>query len=206
MRYKFYSKEHCMKNLFRDHSYDMVKMFLNQFATAIFGFSLALASEKAQNITLRNVTSVCAILFYLFLLYTMVWELGFRDRVAVLHGKKPRQLFKGAMISLCANIPNFIFAVPILLGNLIKTEFFGGIGAFCKSAAILLEGMYTGLLANRVGSVPLNNYWIMYFLIPLPAILICGVAYIMGLKDIKITPLSAYQYPESDRDPKQKRK
>ena len=59
-----------MKNLFRDHSYNMVKMFLNQFATAIFGFSLALAAGKAQNPTLRNVTSIGAILFYLFLLFS----------------------------------------------------------------------------------------------------------------------------------------
>ena len=194
-----------MKNLFRNHSYDMVKMFLNQFATAIFGFSLAIAAEKAQNTTLRNVTSVGAILFYLFLLYTMVWEMGFRDRAAVMRGTKQRQLYKGALISLCANIPNFLLALPILLGNLFQNEFFGGIGGFCKSAAILLEGMYTGLLANRVNSVLLNNYWFVYFLIPLPAILICCIAYIFGLKDIKLTPLATYQYPESDREPKQKR-
>ena len=103
-----------MKNLFRDHSYDMVKMFLNQFATAIFGFSLVLATEKAQNTVLRNITSVAAILFYLFLLYTMTWELGFRDRVGVLHGTKPNRPWKGALISLFANSINFLLADAVL--------------------------------------------------------------------------------------------
>ena len=31
-----------MKSFFKERSYDMVKMFLNQFATAIFGFVLLL--------------------------------------------------------------------------------------------------------------------------------------------------------------------
>ncbi len=195
-----------MKSLFQNHSYDMVKMFLNQIATAIFGFSLALAAGKAQNVMLRNVTSVCAILFYLFLLYTMMWEIGFRDRAGVMNQKKKRTPFKGALLSLCANIPNFILALFITLGTLIQNEFFGRIGVFCKSAAIFLEGMYTGLLANRVGGVSLNSLWYMYFVITLPAMLICFLAYLFGLNDTKFTSVfNRQQYPDSDRDIKQKK-
>lgn len=194
-----------MKNLFRDHSYDMVKMFLNQFATAIFGFSLALAAGKAQNPTLRNVTSICAIVFYLFLLYTMTWEIGFKERISVLHGKIPNQPYKGALISLFANIPNLLFAIMITLGTFLQVTFFGNLGAFGKSAALLLEGMYTGVLANAVGGVQLNSLWYMYFVILLPSILTCGIAYFLGLKDIKFTSLFNQEYPESDREPKQKK-
>lgn len=190
-----------LKKLLRDHSYDMVKMFLNQFATAIFGFALTLAAGKAENPTLRNITSVCAILFYLFLLYTMVWEIGFRDRVPVEHGKMKRQPFKGAVISLFANSLNFLLAILIMLGHLIPLEFFGTVGAFAKGAALLLEGMYTGVLANWA----LNSYWFMYFVIILPSVLTCGISYYLGFKDIKFTSLFNYQYPESDRDPKPRR-
>ena len=102
-----------MKIFFKEHSYDMLKMFLNQFATAIFGFSLAVAAGKAENDSLRNVTSVAAILFYLFLLYTMTWEIGFGDRVSVLHGTRRNMPYKGALISLCANGINILFAVFI---------------------------------------------------------------------------------------------
>lgn len=195
-----------MKNLFRDHSYDMVKMFLNQFATAIFGFSLVLATEKAQNTMLRNITSVAAILFYLFLLYTMTWELGFRDRVGVLHGTKPNRPWKGALISLFANSINFLLAILIMLGAFFPKTALGGVGGVCKVAALLVEGMYTGLLANRVGGVQLNSMWFMFFVIILPSVLVCGLAYFFGLKDVKFTAgVNRQQYPESDRAPKQKR-
>ena len=195
-----------MKNLFRDHSYDMVKMFLNQFATAIFGFSLVLAAEKAQNITLRNITSVAAILFYLFLLYTMTWEIGFRDRVGVLHGTKPNRPWKGAIISLFANSINFVLAVLIMLGAFFPKTALAGVGGMCKVAALLVEGMYTGLLANRVGGVQLNSMWFMFFVIILPAVLVCGLAYFFGLKDVKFTSVfNRHPYPESDRSTKQKK-
>ena len=193
-----------MKTFFKEHSYDMLKMFLNQFATAIFGFSLAVAAGKAENDSLRNVTSVAAILFYLFLLYTMTWEIGFGDRVSVLHGTRRNMPYKGALISLCANGINILFAVFIMLGNLIQVEFFGSIGGICKGAAVVLEGMYTGVLSNVVGGVRLNACWYMYFIIILPAILTCGIAYYLGVKDIKFTSLFNHQYPESDRDPKNK--
>ena len=194
-----------MKNLFRDHSYNMVKMFLNQFATAIFGFSLALAAGKAQNPTLRNVTSIGAILFYLFLLYTMTWEIGFRERVGVLHGRIKNQPYKGALICLIANLPNFLFAILITLGAFVSQGVCATLAAFGRTAALLLEGMYTGILAQTVNGVALHQHWFVYFLIPIPAILVCGIAYLLGLKDVKFTALFNQEYPESDREPKKKR-
>ena len=194
-----------MKKFFKEYSYDMLKMFLNQFATAIFGFSLAIAASKAENVTLRNVTSIAAIAFYLFLLYTMCWEIGFKDRIPVAHGQKRNMPYKGALISLCANSINILFAIFIMLAKLIPLEFFGSIGGVCQGGAVVLEGMYVGVLANTVGGAALNGYWFMYFIIVLPAILTCGIAYYLGLKDIKFTSLFNHPYPESDREPKQKR-
>ena len=87
-----------MKQFFSMHSYNMVKMFLNQFAIAIFGLVLALAAGQAENAVLRNVTSLFSILFYLFLLYVMTWELGFKDKVSVETGRKKRNPFTGAIL------------------------------------------------------------------------------------------------------------
>lgn len=194
-----------MKQFFSNHSYNMVKMFLNQFAIAVFGFVLVLAAGKAENVTLRNVTSVLSVLFYLFLLYTMAWEIGYRDKVSVETGRKKRNPFTGALISLCANIPNFVFAIFIALATFFNVPVLSNIGGVCSSLAIFLEGMYTGLLVNPVGGAPLNSYWFVYFLLPLPAILTCGIAYQMGIHDIKFTSLFNQPYPESDRDPNEKK-
>lgn len=196
-----------MKELFRTRSYEMVRMFLNQFATSIFGLVLAIAAGRAQNTVLRNVTSACAIVFYLFLLYTMTWELGFADRAAVEAGRKPKKPFTGALLSVAANLINWLLAIFIMLGNLLcDVPFFSGLGGFAGTAVHILEGMYTGLLANHVGGNPLNSYWFVYFLLPLPAILISGISYLLGLKDIKFTGLFNVQYPESDREPKRKKR
>lgn len=186
-----------MKNFFSRHSYDMVKMFLNQFAIAVFGFSLSLVALKAENVTLRNVVGVCAVLFYLFLLYTMTWDIGYRDKVSTETGAMRRNLGKGALISLCANIPNFVFAVFIMLATLFSAEILSNIGGVCSSLAIFLEGMYSGLLVNHVGGAPLNSYWFVYFLLPLPAILTCGVAYVLGLHDVKVFASARKSNPAS---------
>ena len=175
-------------------------MLLNQFATAVFGFVLVLAAGKANNAALRNITSVCAIIFYLFLLYNMTWDIGFADRDAVMSGKQKRNLWKGALISLCANIPNYVFALFISLAFL-NVEIVSSVAAFCSGAAIFLEGMYAGLLVNQVGGAALNSYWFMYFVITLPAVITCGIAYLAGLYDKKMTTLFNPLYPESDRDP-----
>ena len=194
-----------MKSFFQTHSYNMVKMFLNQFATAIFGFVLVLAAGKAQNPTLRNITSICAILFYLFLLYTMTWEIGYRDKVSVENGRKPKNLFTGSLISLCANSLNFLLAIFIMLANLLPDSVFSSIGGVCATIAVMIEGMYTGLLANDLFGAALNSYWVIYFLIPLPSILVCGLAYYLGIRDIKFTSIFDPVYPESDREPSKKK-
>ena len=195
-----------MKGFFQKHSYSMVKMFLNQFATAIFGFVLVLAAGYAKNVALRNITSVFSIVFYLFLLYTMTWDIGFADRVSVMSGKQKRNRWTGALISLCANIPNYICAVFITLASLLNVEFFSSVAAFFTGAALLLEGMYTGLLANSVGGAALNSHWFMYFVITLPAVATCGIAYLAGLYDKKMTTLFNPLYPESDHDPNERKK
>lgn len=178
-----------MKKFLQDHSYNMVKMFLNQIAIAMFGFSLAIATAKAQNVALRNVTSVCAILFYLFLLYTMTWEIGFADKVSVESGKKKATPLKGAQISLCANSLNFLLAIFIMLAQLLPQSFFSSIGAVSSTVALLIEGMYMGLLTNTFLGAALNSYWWVYFLLPIPAILTCGLAYQMGIRDYKLSVL-----------------
>ena len=93
-----------------------------------------------------------------------------------------------------------------MLGTLIQVEAIGNIGAICKFLAMLLEGMYFGVLQLPLGGVALNAHWWVFFLLPLPTILTAGVAYVMGLKDIRLTRLSDPLVPESDRDPRSKKK
>ena len=72
-----------MKAFFSKYSYSIVKMFVNQFAISIFGSVLAMATASAGNDLLTLIVSCFAIVFYLFLIYTMVWEIGAKDKISV---------------------------------------------------------------------------------------------------------------------------
>lgn len=195
-----------MKGFFKNHSYDMITMLLNQIAIAMFGFTLVLAAMKIDNDALRNVTSIFSILFYLVLLYIKAWDIGFKDKISVEQSKKANNPMRGALISLCANAINYFLAIFIMLRALLpNVSFFKSIGGVAQAIAVFAQGMYTGVLVNQVGGAPLNAYWISYFIIPLPAILVCGLAYYFGLHDVKHTGFfHKNQYPESDREPKRK--
>ncbi|MBQ7172861.1 MAG: hypothetical protein IJR88_01920 [Clostridia bacterium] len=186
---------------FKEHSYDMVKMFLNQFATGLFGFVLTLTFTKIGNSLLRTLCSVFAVLFYLFLLYYMTWEIGYRDRGRVHSGEKPENLFRGTLISLCANLINFVIAIIICIGNFATIPTLASIAV---QGSFWLEGMFSGILTNQIFGSPMNSYWLTYFILPLPAIATCTVAYILGYKDKKFTPLFNPMIPKSDRDEKKK--
>ena len=195
-----------MKSFFKNHSYDIVTMLLHQLVISMFGFALVLAAMKIDNDILRNVTGVFSVLFYLVLLYMKAWDIGYKDKVAVEQGKKENKPLRGALISLCANSLNLLLAVFIMLRAFLpEVSFFDSLGGICQAIAMFVQGMYAGLLVNSVGGAPLNSYWISYFLISLPAILVCGVAYYFGLHDTKHTALfRKNEYPESDREPKRK--
>ena len=195
-----------MKDFFKNHSYDMVTMLLNQLAISMFGFSLVLAAMKIGNDVLRNVTSVFSILFYLVLLYIKTWDIGFRDKVSVEQGKKANKPLRGAIISLCANAINYILAVFVMLRALLSNvSFFDSLGGIAQAICMFTHGMYAGVLVNPIGGAPLNSYWFVYFLTPVPAILVCGLAYYFGLHDVKYTGFfHKNQYPESDRESKRK--
>lgn len=190
----------------KKYSYDAVRMLLNQCAISIFGLVLTIACQLAGNGTLRLICSVLAIVFYLFLIYTMTWEMGSKDGISADFGHAERQPLKGFFISLMANALNFLMALGVALGTLVADGgFFSNLGGFCGSAALLLQGMYTGVLAEHVGGAALNSYWFSYFLTPLPAMLTALLAYILGMKNVKFTKLFDVQYPESDREPKKKK-
>ncbi len=179
-----------MKDFFKKHSYDMVKMFLNQFAIAIFGLSLALATGKAENATLQIVSSVAAILFYMFLLYAMTFDIGTKDKTSVEYGRIKRRPLMGLYISLCANSLNLLLAVLITLGRILAENlFFGNLGGGALAVSLLLEGMYTGLLAIEVGGMFIRDMSWPFFAIVIPALLASTLGYYFGLRGWHLTKI-----------------
>ncbi|MBQ9781167.1 MAG: hypothetical protein IJW00_09510 [Clostridia bacterium] len=184
-----------IKEFFARYSYDSVKMLLDQFVLSIFGFSLAMASIHAKNDTLLLFTGIGAVIFYLVMLYSVAWKMGTTDRSAIEMGNRKFKPFMGTLVSLVANIPNFLVAITFMINSLVSdgTGVSGIIGRF-------INGMYLGLMTLiEFNGDHLHAYWWMYFLITLPSILVCTVAYIMGAKGRMFAKLMVPDLPASDR-------
>ena len=185
-----------MKKFFHDYSYNIVKMFVNQFAISLFGFSLTLATTQIyvnKNAStgidvLTLLVSIFAVLFYLFLIYTLSWEIGAKDKISVDSGKKPYRPHLGLILSLIANIPNLLFAVLFLIGTIFHSNSMMFVVRFI---ATLIQGMYFGIITAislPIGGayVQLNSLWPTFFLITVPAMLTSWLAYFLGHKEFRL--------------------
>lgn len=109
-----YRRVCLMKDFFKRYSYNSVKIFVNQVAISLLGAGLALAT--ASNDTLLAVTSIFAIVFYLFLVYVDIWQVGAKDRISIDVNKMEYKPLTGLAIGLGANIINFIIGAFIIVG------------------------------------------------------------------------------------------
>ena len=181
-------------------------MFVNQFAISLFGATLAMATTSSKNDALTVTVSACAIVFYLFLLYVMTWEIGAKDKIAVDTRKKTYKPMTGAWLSLLANIPNFIIAILFTIGypSMITGGWGSSLCGVMQIALFIVEGMYLGILTVfriPVGGamLQLNHIWWAYFLIILPSVLTCWLAYYLGHKNIRFTSIMVYKDPNQKK-------
>lgn len=190
-----------MKAFFERYSYESVRLALNQIAISMFGFALAMTAAKAESDPLLLWSSIGSILFYLVLTYGSAHRTGSGDRLSIQYGKIPFRPLTGLLLSLIANSINLILATLMMIGQYTDLV---GISDISRVIALLIQGMYQGVLATvSVGGVTLNGLWWSYFLITIPAMLVATVGYIAGAKDFHITKMGIPEYPESDRPSKQ---
>ena len=175
-----------MKDFFSRYSYQTVHLFLNQVAIGLFGMVLALASANmAESDGLKIVTGVFSVLFFLFLQFAAAWRVGSEDRVSIELGKRKKDVWVPVKMWALANSLNFLLALFISLGMLFSNvAVFSTLGGIAAPIKLIIEGMYTGLLSISVGGAPLNSYWFMYFVTPLPALAAIVAAYLCGLNNI----------------------
>ena len=185
-----------MREFLKKYSYSAVKLFVSQMAISLFGLVLAIACAKLGK-PMQITTSVGAVVFYLFLIYTSMWEIGSKDKFGIDYGKFEAKPLTGLYIGLVANSPNILLAVIVTLGLTLGD---GGVlsklGAFCGTVAIFIEGMYSGILSIHIGDVPLNSFWISYFIITIPAIAASALAYYAGIRGVHFTKLMIPVNPE----------
>ena len=197
-----------IKQFFVRYSYDAVKMFVDQMALSLFGLSLAVATVK-NNKTLMLLTSIGAVIFYVFILYGVSWKMGDEDRKRIRRGEDGGQAYTGTLVSILAKSLNFIMAILIAIGIWANIE---NLYSIPKMITLLTQGMYQGILTyipvGMEGETVLNLYtqWWIYFLLPIPAMLTSTIGYLMGKAGILLTKLTVPDLPASDRPTKQERR
>ena len=181
-----------VKSFFNKYSYSIIMMMVNQFVISIFGAGLAMATTTTTNDTLTAVVSAFAVLFYLFLLYNMTWEIGAKDRISVDSGKKPYRPHTGLVMALIANIPNFILATVFTVAYpFMETKDWAmATTGVCRIISLFIQGMYYGIISViKMFDSYLRTYWWTYFIIIIPAVATCWLAYYVGHKNFKFTAL-----------------
>lgn len=177
-----------MKAFFSRYSYTAVKLFLNQFAIALFGVGLAFASEGADNKTLLIATSVGAILFYLFLQYAVMWEVGAKDGISAVARGESRRLWRGFAVGVLSNSFNLLCAFLILPGAFAAPD--AGVQVMSNAfqfIARMVQGMYMGVMTLPLRGLQFHDFAWVYFAITVPAILVCGLSYIIGNYNLHAT-------------------
>lgn len=191
---------------FKNNSYDIVRLYINQVGITIFSLALyfAVGAGVVDNDDLFNkvriAVSAFAFLFYLSLIYCVVWELGSKDKIRIEGGRMEPDKFKGLKLSVFANIPNFVLAsvscilvlVYILSGNEGFKSIFAVFYLILRFHSSMFMGMITGFTPTYADAA-LPEYFsdclvecILYLVFPLVSLGVAQLGYYLGGRDYKI--------------------
>ena len=190
---------------FKENSYDIVKLFVNQIGIAIFSMALYTAVSIAiptdySSAGIEFVLSVAATLFYLVLIYIAVWEMGAKDAIRIESGKMKRGKCKGLALGTLANLPNFILtgSALIFMGIhiLAGTEWCTSVFAVLNLIFGFIESMYLGMIINIIPVIQdapdciqdVAFFWrtLAYFVAPILSLATTTIAYELGLRNKRI--------------------
>ena len=189
----------------KKNSYQIVRLFVIQIGIAIFGLVLSFAVSTAfrdrDDTAALLFVSVFSVLFYLFILYSVAWEIGGKDRLRLDSAHAKLRGGMGIVLALLAETPNFLLCLLMAIGGIVV--FAGGsvvgarIFAVGYAPALFLNSMYTAIIRTALNATHLSqevsrSYYLVAALLflaaTLPAILVTGFAYWMGLNEKRIIP------------------
>lgn len=163
---------------YKKNGYQVIRLGLYQFGMTLFGLVVAMATSTSG--TLVFWTGVFSALFYLYLIYSLVYELGQKDGIRIESGKRKYNPLRGFWLSLAANSLNILLGILIFVGDIVfdasAAEWAGMMYDCAYAIANPIQGMYIGVLQ------PFMDVSFVYLLTPIPGIIVCTFGYILGVK------------------------
>ena len=175
----------------KTNSYEIVRFIVIQLGLSIFGLVLTMACHTL-NPTLLMPVSLFSIGFYLFLVYSVAWENGSKDKIRVDAGRIPDRKGKGFLVMLLAQSPYLLLTAFMLIGGIVAmlgAEAVGsGLFTFPYLLVNFLSSVYLGAMKALVGSFG-DRYLLsalVHIALTLPAILTAGFGYFLGASGLRI--------------------
>ena len=189
--------------IFKENSYDIVRLYVNQLGIMIFSMLLYTAVGSFDNERLSNAlgifVSIFSICFYLILIYYVVWEIGAKDKIRIEGGRAEPCKHKGLVMGLFANVPNVVLGLFTLLflsiylasGNTAVSSVFFIFNLITRFHASMYLGIIsavvpTGLSAGAVDYIELLVETILFVVIPFISVAVTHLAYHLGSKEKKL--------------------
>ena len=168
------------------------KMILCHFGAAIMGIMISFSNNTYLNIF----TALLSFAFYMYILYTSVWDIGAKDKLAIDGKRMAADKLVGLKAALFANIPSFILAALCIIGRALGAfasfDFGNTIAYWANILARFWNGMYIGIFVVLQPAAPSELEAVLYMFIYLaatvPALLMCYLAYNAGIKGFRIIP------------------
>ncbi len=185
-----------IKKFFGENGYLIVKLLVVHVVISMFGLMTWLPLNKVGESVLHTVLAgafgIISVVFYFYMIYYKVWEIGSKDNIRVVGGRAKATPAKGFIIGLITAIPDFIIcALYVVFWFLKGYEWAVAPCAIFSFIATLWEGMFMG-----VKEVFFQKGPYLFMFIPFFTVMSCGICYILGTKDIYLAP--AADTPEDE--------
>ena len=178
----------------------ILKLFINHFVSGVYSLILFVWLTVAFDGQFVAWGSVVSILFYLYLVYSFMWEAGAKRGVG--YNSKQVGLFDGAIVMCVGSLPFYITSV----GSFILS-FFASDAEFAERTVDVLNNiffyinvffsqcMYSGLFSDIFDGIP-NVHPFVYLLSLIPGIVVATFAYYIGAKNMRLRTIFGIKYNE----------
>lgn len=185
---------------FKENSYDIVKLYVNNIGISIFALMLYFAAGNIakDSVGIFNlVISIFSMLFLMSLVYCAGWDMGAKDKIHIDANRMQFDKHKGVKLALLANIPNFIltfFSVSFLLLYIASNvEGFKVVSAIFDAIMRLSMSLYIGAVQSISDIFALSSEWsfvlegAFFLVIPVFVILATTIGYKFGVNNFRIS-------------------
>lgn len=189
-----------MLNLIKRNASYELKLFINHFVSGIYSLILFVVFTVALGGRYVALSSLVSVFFYLYLVYSFMWEAGSKMAVGMYSSEVKKT--DGLIIMAIGSSP---FYLTTLLLNV--TALFASDSAFAERTidvvhnvlfyvnSLFSQCMYSGLFSALFGEVSkVSEYW--YLLSLLPGLVVAGVAYYMGTRNFRLRTVFGISYNE----------